>query len=249
MVKLVLEDASDFKRCVDAISVLIDEAEFLVEKDRFVLKATDPSQISMVDFELPKNAFHEYEVDSPTKIGLDLDYLSQVMSRSKPKEKLVMELDEAKSRLNLTFKGSSTRKFSIPLIDFSSQELPNPKIEFDAEIKLKAGIIQDALKDAALISTHLTLGVTDETFFVKAHSSKGELFNEATKKDKELIELKTRNDCTSMFPLDYLSDMLKAASSSDEIDLHLKSNAPVRLSYKIGKASITYFLAPRIEGT
>ncbi|MDO8627491.1 MAG: proliferating cell nuclear antigen (pcna) [Candidatus Diapherotrites archaeon] len=245
--KLVFDDASSFKRCVDAIAVLIDEAEFQVDKDKFALKATDPSQISMIDFELPASAFKEYTIKSPMRLGLDLDYFSQVMSRAKPKEELTLELDEKNSRLSVTFKGSSTRKFSVPLLDLTSNELPNPKIEFDAHIKLRAELLQDSLKDAALISTHFTFAVTDEKFCIKANSSKGELNNEISKKDSGLVELKVSEECKAMFPLDYFSDMLKASSSQDVIELDLKANAPLKLSYSVGPAKLVYFLAPRID--
>ncbi|MBU1120628.1 MAG: proliferating cell nuclear antigen (pcna) [archaeon] len=248
MTKLVLSNAVDFKKSIDAISVLIDEAEFLIGKEGLSLKATDPSQISMLDFKLDKKAFKEYDVEKETKIGVDLSYLSQIMNRSKPKDELTLSLDETKSRMELIFKGDSTRRFSIPLIDISSSELPSPKIDFDAELKMNANLIQDGLKDAALVSTHVTLGVTGKKFLVKATSSKGESNNEIiSKEDKGLKELNAKKECYSMFPLDYLQDMMKSASSDTIVEMNLKSNAPVRISYSIGKASITYFLAPRIE--
>jgi len=247
MAKLVLENAQMFKKSVDAIAVLIDEAEFVLDLNGFSLKATDPSQISMVDFSLPKSAFKEFVVDSVQKIGVDLDYLSQVMSRSKAKDSLVLELDLENGRLGVQFVGTSTRTFSIPLIDVSSTELPNPKIDFDAELKLKGEVLQDALKDAQLISTHVTLGVTESCFYVKASSSKGELNNISNKDDAEMLDFRVKTECKSMYPLDYLQDMLKTASSSDVVELSLKSNAPVTISYRIGDAVITYFLAPRIE--
>ncbi len=245
--KIVFEKASDFQKCIEAISVLIDEAEFLLDENKLSLKATDPSQISMVDFAIDKKAFKEYDVKEKTKIGVDLSYFSQVMNRAKANDSLVLELDEDKSRLNVIFEGASTRHFQIPLIDISAAELPNPKIEFDTELKIKAGLIQDALKDASLISTHVSLGATKEDFFVRANSSKGNL-NSKTKKDgKNLVELKTTKETSSMFPLDYLQDMLKAPSSDSEIELKLKTNAPIQIKYSIGEAKITYFLAPRIE--
>ena len=83
MISLVLDNAAEFKRCIDAIAVLIDEAEFVVDENGLSLKATDPSQISMVDFSLPKTAFKSFKADGVAKIGLDLDYLAQVMARSK----------------------------------------------------------------------------------------------------------------------------------------------------------------------
>jgi len=153
--KLVLEKAGDFQKSIEAIAVLIDEAEFIIDQDGLKLKATDPSQISMVDFLLEKKAFKEFDAKEKAKIGLDLDYLRQVMSRAKADDELVLELDEGQSRLNVRFKGSSARKFNLPLIDISSAELPNPKIEFDAEVKMLASVLQDALKDASLISSHV----------------------------------------------------------------------------------------------
>ena len=246
-VELILESAQDFKRSIDAISVLIDEAEFVVDEKQLSLKVTDPSQISLVDYSLPKSAFKSYKVDATKKIGVDLDYLAQIVSRAKPKDELQLVLDEDSNRLNLIFKGDSVRKFSVPLIDVSSSELPSPKIDFDAEVKIAAETIQDGLKDAALVSTHITIGASDRDFFLRANSSKGELNNVVSKKDKALVELNVRRECTSMFPLDYLSDMLRAAAPNTHVELELKSNAPIKVSYAIGHARINYFLAPRIE--
>jgi proliferating cell nuclear antigen len=247
MTKLVLSEAIDFKKSIEAISVLINEAEFVLSKEGLSLKAADPSQISMVDFKMDKKAFKEFVVDQETRIGLDLDYLSQVMSRGKPKEELVLELNTESSRLDITFKGKSNRRFSVPLIDISSSELPSPKIEFDSHLKIKADVLQDALKDVLLVSSHVSVGVTAKSFYVKASSSKGEVFNETEKSEKALIELNAKKEAEAMFPLDYLNDMLKSASSDTVVELSLKSNNPVKISYNIGKAEIVYFLAPRIE--
>ncbi|MEM0359930.1 MAG: proliferating cell nuclear antigen (pcna) [Candidatus Diapherotrites archaeon] len=245
--RLVLEKANDFKKSCEAIAVLIHEAEFDISENCIALKATDPSQISMVDFEMKKASFKEFNFDQAQRIGLDLDYLNQVMGRAKPTDELALELNPQKTALEITFKGASTRHFSVPLIDVSKNPVPNPKIEFDAELKLKAGIVQDALKDAELISSHVLLGVEKETFFVNAQSSKGTLKNETHKKEKEIKSFVAKKDCRSMFPLDYLKDMLKTPAGDDEIELKLKSDAPLFVSYKIGSASISYFLAPRIE--
>ncbi len=247
MMELVIEKADVLKRSIDAIAVLIDEAEFEVSEKGLTLKATDPSQISMVDFEFEKKAFKKFNVDGTVKLGLDLDYLNQIMSRAKPNDEVKLKLDDDSTKLSVSFHGASTRTFSVPLIDISSGELPNPKIDFDATVKLKANVLQDALKDASLLSTHLMLGAKADLFYVKATSSKGELVNETKKDGASLIDVHVKKDCKSMFPLDYLSDMLKAAQSDTELILKLKENAPVELNYKIGDATLRYFLAPRIE--
>ena len=60
--RLILKDATFFKKCVDAIGALVDEAEFILRDDGLFLKATDPSQISMVDFSIEKKAFETFDI-------------------------------------------------------------------------------------------------------------------------------------------------------------------------------------------
>ncbi len=241
--KIELKQAIDFKKSMDAINVLIDEAELIVGVNGLELKATDPSQISMIDFSMPKTAFSIYDVKEETRLGLDLDYLSQVLSRSKTEDSLLIELNEEKTLLNLTFTGSSKRNFSIPLIDVSTGKLPTPRIEFDAVLEMNASILNDALKDASLISTHISLEITDSEFIVTANSSKGKVESKTNK--SEFTKFKVKNPAKAMFPLDYLSDMLKG--SGKKLVLSMKTDAPIKLDYTINEAKLTYFLAPRIE--
>lgn len=245
--EIVFSEAGDFKRCIDAISVLVGEAQFIVDSAGISLKATDPSQISMVSFSLAKSALKAFNADCESKIGLDLNYLSKIMARAKQKDELSLKLDSDSNSLLISLKGASKRNFSIPLIDVSQANLSLPRIDFDSEIILKAGSMQDSLKDAALLSSHITLSVKDESFIVLADSSKGSFRNELSKGDSSLISVNSKADSFAMFPLDYLSNLFKAASSDDTAAIFLKKDAPVRVDYAIGEAKIVYFLAPRIE--
>ena len=183
--ELVLKSADVFKKSMEAIAVLIDEAELVVSSNGIELKATDPSQISMVDFSLPAKSFEKFDV-TDTRLGLDLDYLNQVLSRAQSGDELALSLDEKKAFLSVTFRGTAERSFQVPLIDISTSEVPNPRIEFDSEMVILASFLQNAFKDAALISSHVVLGCTDEKFFVKATSSKGNL-NEEVSRTKTLF--------------------------------------------------------------
>ncbi|HPM85848.1 MAG: proliferating cell nuclear antigen (pcna) [Candidatus ainarchaeum sp.] len=246
--ELVLKNADVFKKSMEAIAVLIDEAELVINQNGLELKATDPSQISMVDFSMPSTSFEKFDVVE-NRLGLDLDYLNQVLSRAQGGDSLTLSIDEKKAFLSVTFKGNAQRSFQVPLIDISTSEVPNPRIEFDSELLISASFLQNAFKDAALISSHLVLGCSEDKFFVKANSSKGNLNEELAENKDSLPEFRVKRECRSMFPLDYLQDMLKAASSDTKVNLFLKSSAPIRISYKIGDASISYFLAPRIENS
>ncbi|MBI5884844.1 proliferating cell nuclear antigen (pcna) [archaeon] len=241
--KLELSDSNSFKRSIEGINALVGEACFVVDAKGMSLKATDPSNISMIEFFMPKTAFTLFDLDKETRLGLDLDYLAQISRRARADDKIVLELDEEKNSLILKFIGKTKRKFAVPLIDVSNQCIPSLKIDFDAELECPAALIQEGLKDAQLISTHVILGADKEGFFIKAHSTKGNLVSETPKSDLSRHDIK--DGAEAMFPLDYLNDMLKTASNDSKVTLNLKTDAPVRLSYAVGQATLTYFLAPR----
>jgi len=131
MFELKIDDAKAFKDSVDAIATLIDESEFDINQNGMFLRAMDPSQIAMVDFKLPKESFEKFKVPEQTKIGLNLDDLARIMSRVRPGENLTLKLDSTGSRIELIFKGKTTRKFNLPLLDIGGMNPKTPSIEFD----------------------------------------------------------------------------------------------------------------------
>ena len=64
----------------------------------------------------------------------------------------------------------------------------------------------------------------------------------------QLIDLRS-GEARSLFSLDYLSDIVKPASRSNEVTLELGKDYPIKIGFTIaeGAGKISYLLAPRIE--
>ena len=248
MFELVISNAKSFKSSIDAIVTLIDEGEFQLTENGLVLKAMDPSQIAMVSFSMPKSAFEKYEVsETDTKIGLNLEDLAKVMSRVRGDEKLVIKLDESKARIILLFKGKTTRRFVIPLLDIGSSAPREPSIEFESKLKFSGNFFKEALKDTGLVSSHVVLSAMSDAFVIEANGDKGEVSVRAEKDSDQLFDYTVKSDSRAMYPLDYLNDLLKNTDAATTVDLELRTDAPLRISFKVDDATITYYLAPRIE--
>jgi proliferating cell nuclear antigen len=246
MFEVTIADASLFKRCIDAISTLIDEGEFIANEEGLALRAMDPSQIAMVDFKFPKKAFEKYSANT-TKLGMNMEDLATVMSRVRTGEKLEMKLDDSKARLILTFRGPSTRRFVVPLLDLEAGVPKEPQIEFESIATLNGAFLKESLKDTQLVSSHVVLEASPDAFLVKAYGDKGEVDIKTKKDSKQIVKYKVDKAAKAMFPLDYLNDLLKSVDSSTNVIISLRMNAPLKLHYPIGDAQITYYLAPRIE--
>ena len=242
MLKLTISDAASWKRSIDAIAALIDEGTFDFGEDKMVLKAMDPSQISMVSFEMPKSAFKDYKVDEKQSVGIDFAELSRVTRRAKNDDTIILELNG--NKLEAEFMGKTKRKFVLSLIDATPH--PNqPKIEFDADIKVSANDFKDVLGDVELVSNYVVFEAKGSSLKISSESESGKADVEFPK--DALLEVKINEPSRSMFPLEYIKNMVKNTDISNVIEIQLKKDAPMKLSYAVGGANIEYFLAPRIE--
>lgn len=244
--KLVVAEAPAFKAIIDSIVSLVEEGQFDVREDGLYLKAMDPSQISMVSFVMPKTAFLEYNLGDLTKLSLNIAQFSTVLSRAKKGEKL--ELSSEEGRLLINFVGEKhKRTFKLPLLSSAERLQREPKIEFKNHILLRADALRELIKDAKLLSSHLKLCLSPDHFSVEVRGDNGEVKAEFEKGSTEVSEISVSGLVKVTFPIQYLEDMLKAASANSIIKLNLETDRPLRLEYSVEGATVVYYLAPRIE--
>ncbi len=247
--KIVVKNARDFKNAVDAIVSLIDEGQIEIKKQGLFLREMDPSKIAMVSFEMSNNEFEEYDVEEERKIGIDFDSLSKILARARNNEKLEITVED--NMLNLSFiSEEGIRTFSIALIEIGDKIQKEPKLEFKSKAILNANILKNIIKDASLISSHITF-IIGENFKVLSVGDVSKLVLESTKTSTGIFDIELMNGETkeqkATFPLQYLSDILQACPNEEKVELLLKSENPIKISYRVSGANVSYLLAPRRE--
>ena len=243
--RLVVNDAPALKSVIDCIGSLVEEGQFEIKSDGIHLKAMDPSQISMVSFSMPKTSFVEYNVPEETKIGVDIVRLSEVLARGKKGEKAELYIEE--NRLAITFSGTKhKRTFKVPLVETANRVNREPRVGTNVAT-VRSDAIKDTLKDARLMSTYVKLHVTPEKFLVDVLSDNGELKAEFEKGSPEVPEIHGTESVMATYPIQYLEDMVRSASSSAMMKISLGTDMPLKLEYEMEGAKLTYYLAPRTE--
>ncbi len=243
MFKASLSDPKILKSSIDAISNLIDEAGITVDETGMKLRAMDPAHVALVDFELSRDAFDEFEAKESAVIGLDLDRFNTILKRAGGADKISMTLED--SVLKVKFRNTSTRTFSIPLIDVSEEELKIPSLEFGSVVEIDPKMISEGIKDAEIVSDHVTLKTDQEAFYILAKGDLGKVEITIRKDDTASFEVKA--DSESMFSIEYLKDMIKASEIADSAKVSLGTNIPVKMDFLAENASLSFLLAPRIE--
>ncbi|MEM4389654.1 MAG: proliferating cell nuclear antigen (pcna) [Candidatus Micrarchaeia archaeon] len=246
MVEVVVGDARFWKSCIDAIVSLIEEGVMEFGEDGVSLKAMDPSQIAMVCFAAPKQSFASYHVEAPTKLGLSFSNLSRFLARARTGERLTMRTEE--NRLVLEFSGGEEKRaFKVPLIDIPAGPQKEPRVEHEASVRMRAGLFKEILRDAELVSSHLTLLASEKGLAVDAHGDAGDLYVESERTAGAIEEIVAKKAAKATFPLTYLANIVKACPDERPLTLHLKSNAPIKVEYSLDGAHLVYYLAPRID--
>lgn len=248
MFKTKFSDAKFWKNIVEALSSLVDEGNFITGPAGIKMKAMDPSHIAMVDFELPKEAFQQYECSDEVKIGLNLDEMVKIMRRASAGDSLELSVEDNTNRLNIKFIGKAVRRFGLSLIDIQSEDFPTPNIDFKSKVKLATDAFSQAIDDARIISDHIKLLMEDKALVIKALGDTGEVEIKLSQDSESVLGIDSNENSNATYALDYLSDIMKAASTSNIVEISYATNMPIKIMFPIAdKGGITYYLAPRVE--
>ena len=249
MFKAVVQDAKIWKNLLTAISTLIEEADFNTTEEGLKLRSMDPSHVAMVDFEWSKEAFEEYVCDKPTNIRVNITTMLKLLRRSKSEESLEISYDEESKKVYLTLRGKILKKFTMPTLESVEEEVPTPKLSFNARVKLMSETLKEIVEDSETVSDNISFKAKEDKLLVKASSELSNVGMELSKTDGALLELDIKEDSDATFNLNYFGQMVKAGSATSEVaTIEFSTNMPIRLEFEMShQGKLMYYLAPRIE--
>lgn len=232
MFKAKLSDPSVLKDSIDTISELIHEGLFQISEDSLYLRASDRATVAVVDFELDKEAFDEFDCDEETEVGINLEDLLEILKRAKSGESLVLELSEDESRLKIIIEDGSKREFNIPLLSISEGEVPETKqLEFDAELQMKSSVLDKGISDAEIVGDSVVFLADGSGFTMRSESDSSSVEAKTDKDSDDITEIKADGEVKSRYPIEYLKKMLNAAKISDMASLNFGTDYPIELEF------------------
>jgi proliferating cell nuclear antigen len=226
---------------------IIDEGIFKFGKEGISLTAADRAMVAVIDLLISKDAFEEYDVKEEKEVGLNMTNFLSLLKRARGSDKVSLEL--AENKMILTIHNGTKRRFTVPLLQITREEIPPiEQLEFKASVTLKPEVLEDAVKDASVITDAITFQATKDCFKISAEGDVSQTELELRQGDEGLVDIQVKEDSKAKYPLDYLEKILKAANISDEVSLKFAQDYPMRIDFKYeGKARISMVLAPRVS--
>ncbi len=242
--KLIYPSAKGLARAFESIWNLVDEGVFKYGEEGVKFIGFDPSRSSMISFSLGKDSFLEYEIEKEVRIGMDMDYLKNIMKRARSNE--MVKIEDSNGKVVISFETEkSKRTFTIPMLDIVEDVVfKEPNIEYTDYVKINAEVLKEIIRDASIISDYVMFMLTPDSFEVEVDSERGHLKEVFEKDSEEIEELKVENGAKSYHLLQYMDDIVKAAGKKETATLYLGNNVPLKLEYNIEKALARYYLIP-----
>lgn len=240
-------EASRLQDTLDAVGVLVDEMRLHVEPEGIEIRAVDPANVAMIDLELAVQAFESY-VGTGRTLGVNVERLQEFLGMADSDDLVKLEFDSDARRLNLEIDGLDA---TFALIDPDSirQEPDIPELDLPVRATIEGRDLSRGVTAASMIDDHIELGADPEAdlIYVNAQGDTDDIHLELDSDD--YISLDASEDASSLFGLDYVTDIEGPIPADAEVTLNLGSEFPVKIDVQIadGHASVLYMIAPRVQ--
>jgi proliferating cell nuclear antigen len=241
---------------------LIEENDITLAPDGMKVRSIDAAHVAMVNMELSKSMFEEYECTAKRKIRLCIEskdnygngssLIGQWPSKTKGSTVIMQLRDETeweKARLELTFISKLRKQAKIPLFKPSDEEPPIPRIPFNARVLIILADLLEVFRDLEKHTSNFWVTATQENFKIEAVTELTEEFYLFEKGSDSMLELIVREPSKATYNLNYVLPILKQLKTAFKlVTLEWSLNMPLKITggNRLDGATVEYYLAPQV---
>jgi proliferating cell nuclear antigen len=250
-----LEKPTTFKKILDAIRELVEEANIECNQSGLSLQAMDSSHVALVAMHIDSNhGFDQFSCASNLTLGVNLGSIQKIMKCGDSNDVLTLKTNSENTELKFQFENSGRFfEFSMALMDIDSEHLAIPDSEAEADVTLSSSEFQRICKDLTQFGDTVKISVTKKaiSFSVSGTTGNGTItvtsFDSA-KGDKQ-VEITCTEKVELNFALRYLTFFAKAAPLADNVRLQLSRERPLVALFELPDDAgyLKYYLAPKVD--
>lgn len=239
--KIVMANPSYFILPIKHIKGLVNEVTIKITAEKLSIKAMDPSNVSMVIYELLAESAVEWTCEE-ANVNLNLSQFYSFLKNCNENDMLIFERKEGNKNSTLVFKGKNDVEYNIPFYELDEREYKIPNLVFTSESLMLMSDFKKVITFANEVAESIKIEVTNGKITFSAKDDETEfkcsVLNGKDVETKGVSVSKYSIEYLKMFPLTCL-EMVKIEGGSDY---------PLRVSMRqMDRFSLTYILAPRID--
>lgn len=256
--KAQLKEASTFKKVIDAIKDLVNEANFICTDEGIQLQAMDQSHVTLVTLTLLAEGFTDYECMNMITIGIRIPLLYRILKCAENSDILTLEANEEDDIILITIEapnGSRSCTFELTRMDIEGDMVEIPDTEYMCSVKMPCTQFKKIITDLSSLGETCMIEIKSSEIQFQVSGDMGKatfVIQEDTTSKKQIehtsIDNSSDEPIKQSYALKYLSQFVKTTGISDQISMFIKAGWPLYVSYDMGEiGSVGYYLAPKIE--
>jgi len=253
--RVLFPRGKEFRYALSAVSTMIPEANLTIGPDGIALKSIDPSKVSLIMLSIPSSGLEEYRVSREIKVGISFDVMRKILSRVKSREKLELQIDTVRNRFYVVIyggkgkEGGFYRRFGLPIINVSEEEVPEPRIDYPVRIRMSMDVFIDVVASAEDISDSVILAATEDEFSVSSVGEGGKSIESTySSNDESIYDYSVSSPQRAMYSAELIMDFLRNMKQiCESVTIEFATNKPLRLTFEFPIGMAQFYLAPRVS--
>lgn len=249
MLKALLYDAKRWRDILNAISTLLEEAEFKVSPESMELRAMDSAHTAMVDLSLPRAFFDEYKCDQPTELRVNLKNLLNLLTGLK-NESMEINYFEEVAKLVVYLRGEYERTFTLSTLSIEKEFGREARAVFSVSAKVQTASLERVVSDAQKIGDNISIEAKPDAITFRTMGLTGNVVSIFKTGESPLAGLTIAQESKATYSLDPFATIIRnALSLSDIINLEYSTDKVLRLDLGLSQGKLHFYLSPMLEST
>jgi proliferating cell nuclear antigen len=236
------------KNCSTLISITF-------EPDVAHIQGMDKSHVCLFDVKLNKNWFTKYDIIDSTKICFDSNVFHSIISTKSENQDLIIKMNsDDQDVLYVNFesievkKGDFKKSFKMPLVEYEYEEMNIPTVDYDAEFSLLSKQITDMFSQLNNFGNDIIIKCSETSISLTTNGITGEMRVDIPIDDLSSYSIVEGEDITLTYSLAYINKMCITNKLSEDVELSLSNECPMKISYDLGDdSSMIFFMAPKLN--
>lgn len=251
-----LVSSGTFKKVLDSIKDLLNEATFDCSDSGIQLQAMDNSHVSLVSLNLRSDGFDKYRCDRNLSMGMNLANMAKIFKCCNNNDTVTIKAQDNADTVTFMFESQNQEKVSdyeMKLMNLDQEHLGIPETDYACIVRMPAQEFARICRDLSQFGDSVTITCTKDGVRFSANGDTGTANvklaqTSSVDKEEEAVSIEMQEPVTLTFACQYLNSFTKATPLSTQVSLSMSADVPLVVEYVIPDLGhIRYYLAPKIE--
>lgn len=231
-------DCGFFKKYFNNFKDLFETICLEFSKKSITLSALDNAHICVAQSTLDTSKFDSYKCENDINLCVSTCSIIKILGCCPPKNKLKFVYKKDSNMLDIFSVGKVKRKYKMKLLDDDDSTNVIPNVEYEESICMDSPDFSSLVKELNKFGDDLSLKLNKTGIKFTSNGDGDSAEYE--------IEHKFENTVEQSFSLKYLLMIIRSCNLSNEIEIDLSNQYPLKCSFKFDLGELCYYLAPKI---